>query len=202
MAAGAQPGLGAGLGQGAHAADVGRALGDADHAARVQQVEQVAGLQALVVGRQRQPALQDRCAMLLGVGEVAEQQLGVGDLEIERRIFALGLQEDVAVGHAMAVEVEIVDVLDALDVHGQPLEAVGQLARDRAAVEAADLLEIGELRHLHAVAPDLPAQAPGAQGRAFPVVLDEAQVVQAGVDAQRVEAAAGTGPGSPAATAS
>ena len=54
MTAGAQPGLGAGLGQRAHAADVGGALGHADHAARVEQVEQVAGLQALVVGRQRQ----------------------------------------------------------------------------------------------------------------------------------------------------
>ena len=57
-----EPGFGAGLGQRAHAADVGGALGDADHAARVQQVEQVAGLEALVVGRQRQLALQDQTA--------------------------------------------------------------------------------------------------------------------------------------------
>ena len=117
--------------------------------------------------------------MPLGVGEVAEQQLGVGDLEVERRVFALGLQEHVAVGDALAVEVEIVDVLDALHVHRQPLEPVGQLAGDRPAVEAADLLEVGELGDLHAVAPDLPAEAPGAQRRALPVVLDEAQVVQA-----------------------
>ncbi len=47
----------------------------------------------------------------------------------------------------------------------------------------ADLLEIGELADLHPVAPDLPAQTPGAQRRAFPVILDKADVVQIGVDA-------------------
>ena len=108
--------------------------------------------------------------------------------KLKARELPLGLLEHLAVGDAGAVEVEVVDVLDALDVHGEPLEAVGQLARDRPAVEAADLLEVGELRHLHAVAPDLPAQAPGAQRRALPVVLDEADVVQQRVDAERVEA--------------
>ena len=54
LTAARQPGLAAGLGQRAHAADVGGALGDADDAAGVQQVEEVAGLDALVVGRQHQ----------------------------------------------------------------------------------------------------------------------------------------------------
>jgi hypothetical protein len=58
----------------------------------------------------------------------------------------------------------------------------------RVAVETADLLKIGELGDLHAVAPDLPAEAPGAQGRALPIVLDETQVVHGRVDAQGVEA--------------
>ena len=57
------------------------------------------------------------------------------------------------------------------------------------AVDAADLLEVGELADLHAVAPDLPAEAPGAQRRALPVVLDEADVVQRRVDAERRQAA-------------
>ena len=190
MAAAAQPGLAAGPRQRPHPADVGGALGDADHAAGVQQVEQVARLQALVVGRQRQGgvAREQRLALGLGVGELAEQPLGVGRLEIEGRVLALGLQEHLAVGHALAVEVEVVDVLDALHVHRQPLEAVGQLARDRLAVEAADLLEVGELGDLHAVAPDLPAEAPGAERRALPVVLDEADVVRQRVDADRRQA--------------
>jgi hypothetical protein len=57
-------------------------------------------------------------------------------------------------------------------------------------VDAAGLLEVGELGDLHAVEPDLPAEAPGAQGRRFPVVLDEADVVLFRIDAeaaQRVE---------------
>ena len=32
-------------------------------------------------------------------------------------------------------------------------------------IGAADLLEISEVQHFHAVATDLPAQSPGAQGR-------------------------------------
>ena len=118
---------------------------------------------------------------------MAEQPLGVGGLEVEGRELALGLQEDVAVCR-LAVEAQLEHVVHALDVHGQALEPVGQLARDRMAVVAADLLEIGELRDLHAVAPDLPAEAPGAERRALPVVLDEAHVMGERVDADRLEA--------------
>ena len=48
-----QPGLAAGLGQRADAPDVGGALDHADRAPCVEQVEEVTGLHALVVGRQR-----------------------------------------------------------------------------------------------------------------------------------------------------
>ena len=54
-------------------------------------------------------------------------------------------------------------------------------------VEAAELLEVRELRDLHAVAPDLPAEAPRAERRPFPVVLDEADVVPLEVDPDRRE---------------
>ena len=43
------------------------------------------------------------------------------------------------------------DVLHALQVHGESLDAVGDLAGDRLAVEPANLLEIGELGDFHAV---------------------------------------------------
>jgi hypothetical protein len=158
----------------------------------------VARLDALVVGGQRHQAplvrlalVQQRAAFALGVLEVTEQQLGVGEFEIEARIFLLGLEEHVAVGDLFragaAVEIDLVDAVDALHVHRQAFEAVGQLPRDRRAFEAGDLLKIGELRDLHAVAPAFPAQAPGAQRRALPIVLDEAHVVQRGVDADRGE---------------
>ena len=127
---------------------------------------------------------QEGLALLLGVLEMLEQHGRVGDFEIVPGIFLLGLQEHVAIGDLVgalaAVEVEVVDVLDALHIHGEAFEPIGQLARDRRALEARDLLEVGELADLHAVAPALPAEAPGAERRALPVVLDEADVVQRG----------------------
>src|SRR5207302_9663150 len=53
----------------------------------------------------------------------------------------------------------------------------------------AKLLEVRELRHLHAVAPDLPAEAPGAESRLLPVVLDEPEVVPLEVDSERGQGA-------------
>ena len=201
-ARGPEPGRAAGLGELAHAQDVALALGHRDHAAGVEQVEDVACLDALVVGRQRhRGGARRRVARpreylrqaAFRVAEVAEQHLGVGVLEIVPRVFLLGLQEDVAIGDLVgalaAVEVELEAVVDALQVHGEALEAVGELARDRRAFEARDLLEVGELRHLHAVAPALPAEPPGAERRALPVVLDEADVVQQRVEADRLERA-------------
>ena len=54
---------------------------------------------------------------------------------------------------------------------------------------AANLLKIGELADFHAVAPDFPAEAPCAQSRAFPVILDKADVVQRRVKADGNERA-------------
>src|SRR3546814_7198296 len=75
----------------------------------------------------------------LRIGEMPEQQVGVGLLEIVGREFAFGLPEHVAIRQAVAVVVQVVDVLDALDVHRQPFEPVGDLAGHRIAVETADL---------------------------------------------------------------
>ncbi|MNI32956.1 hypothetical protein D3C73_868820 [compost metagenome] len=77
--------------------------------------------------------------------------------------------------------------MHVLQVHGQALQAVGDFTRGRRAIQAADLLEVGELRDFHAVQPDFPAQAPGAQRGVFPVVLDKADVVLGGVYAQRLQ---------------
>ena len=130
-------------------------------------------------------------ARALGVRilEVAAQAVDIGVLEVEGRELALGTQEHVAVDRAVAVPIQVVHVVDALDVHGEAFHAVGKLDRDRIAVDPAHLLEVGELGHLHAVAPDLPAEAPGAQRRALPIVLDEADVVGVDVDAEHAQAA-------------
>jgi hypothetical protein len=133
------------------------------------------------------PAASSATAFLLGIDEMLLQHRRVGIFEIVARIFLLGLQEDIAVADLLvafaAVEVQVIDIVDALDIHGQTLEAIRQFAGNRRAFDAADLLEIGELRDFHAIAPALPAETPGAKRRAFPVILDEADIVQ-----QRIEA--------------
>ena len=109
-------------------------------------------------------------------------------LEVVGALLDLVLVIDVAVAEAVG-PLQLVDVVDALQVHRQALESVGDLAGDRLAVDAADLLEVGELGHLHAVQPDLPAEAPGAERRVLPIVLDEADVVRLQVEAERLERA-------------
>ena len=98
--------------------------------------------------------------------------------------------EHVAVGDApgfgLAPE-DVVNALDSLQVHRQPLEPIGDLARHGAAVEAAHLLEVSELRDLHAVQPHLPPEAPGSERRRLPVVLDQAHVVNERIEPERGE---------------
>jgi hypothetical protein len=73
---------------------------------------------------------------------------------------------DIAIADAAERPVRPDDVEDALDflqIHRQALEAVSYLAGDRPALQPTKLLEVGELGNLHAVEPDLPAKAPGAE---------------------------------------
>ena len=143
----------------------------------------MARLDALVIGRQRQLLAQQRGAFALGVLEVLHQHVGVGELEIMRAVLPLGTQEHVAIGHAGAVEIEIVNILDILHIHRQAFEPVGHFETGIGDRNAADLLEIGELTDFHPIAPDFPTQAPGTKRRAFPIILDEAEIVQQWVEA-------------------
>jgi hypothetical protein len=76
-----------------------------------------------------------------------------------------------------------------LQVHGEALDSVRDLTGDRIALDPANLLEVGELRDLHAVQPHFPPQAPGAQRLDSPIVLDETDVVVLEVEAQGFERA-------------
>src|SRR6266567_2277600 len=96
LAAG-EPGFAAGFGERAHAPDIGRAFRHADDAAGIEKIEIVTRLQTLVIGGKRQPRTEQAFALLLRVGEMAEQNLGVGVLEIVSGIFALGLMEHLAI---------------------------------------------------------------------------------------------------------
>ena len=95
----------------------------------------------------------------------------------------LVLEVDVAVGDAVR-KLQVIHRFDVLQVHRHALETVRDLASDRIAVEAADLLEVRELRDLHAVEPHFPAQPPCAERRIFPIIFDETHVVFREIEAE------------------
>src|SRR5579859_2655993 len=143
----------------AHPQDVALAFRHGDGAARVQEVEGMGGLQHLLVGRQRQPLLQEARAFGFADVEPLEEFCSVGLLEVVPGLLHLVLVVDVAVGDLALRAVgpgELVHILYTLQVHGQALETVGDLTGDRLALEATHLLEVGELADLHAVQPHLP----------------------------------------------
>ena len=156
----------------------------------VEQIETVRALHDLLEGRQREVQTHQTLGFRFVVAEVAEKDFDVRMLEVVLRLLDFVLVVDVAVGQHLAVgfgPYEVIDVLDALQVHGQTFKAVGDFAEHRLAGQRADFLEVGELGDFHAVEPDFPAEAPGAERRRFPIVLDEANVVLFQVDAQRFE---------------
>ena len=180
-------GLAARLGDGADAQDVVGTLDCGQGAAGIEQVEGVAALHDAVVRRQRQLALQAGMALGLVVVKLLTHHLDVGDLKVVGTELSLVLEEHVAIGHGRAVGQvaphQVVDGVDALGVHGDAFQAIGDLDGHGVDLDAAHLLEVRKLRDLHAVEPDLPAKAPGAERRALPVVLDKADVMVVGVQA-------------------
>ena len=131
---------------------------------------------------QRRVVLEAALCLALPVLEVTAQHVDIGDLETVDRGLAFVFEPHLAVGHA-AAPLDVVDRVLALEEHRDALEAVGELGRDRRELDAAGLLEVGELGDLHAVEQHLPADAPGAEGRRLPVVLFEADVVHRRIDA-------------------
>src|SRR5271163_651156 len=184
-----EPGLAARVGERPDPEDIGSALGHADRTSRIEEVEEMARFQALVVSRQREPMVDQRPALGLGIAEMHNEAGSIGKLKIVGREFLLGALEDLAVCDttrpAGSIVVEVKHALDTLDIHSQPFEPVGQLGRNRVAFDTADLLEIGELADLHAVEPNLPTKPPGTQGRALPIIFDKADVVETGINADR-----------------
>src|SRR6266852_8624414 len=102
------PGFAAGFCKLADTHDVALPFGHRDHAAGIEQVEDMTGLDALVIGRQRHqvllavatalpPRFEIFPAGFLGHLELLEQHHCVGIFEIVPGVFLLGLQEHVAV---------------------------------------------------------------------------------------------------------
>src|SRR5690606_35978830 len=173
MAARFQPATRTGLGERPHPPDIGGALGHADDAARIEDVEEMARLHALVIGRERKAGRQNIVALALRILEMPHQDLDIGMFEIIGGEFLFILQENVAVSDAGIVPFQVEHIVNALHIHGETFKPVGQLARNGVTLEPADLLEEGELTDLHPVAPDFPAEPPGAERRAFPVIFNK-----------------------------
>src|SRR5919106_4268144 len=173
-------------GEVADAADVRGTLSHRDGTAGVEQVEGVRALQHLVVGGERQPALEQVPALLLVLPEAPHEHLHGCLLEVVDGPLALALAVALRPGHAgRPLHLEGAPLV--LQEHGQPLETVGDLCRNQVELEPAELLEVRELGDLHPVHPDLPAEPPGTEGRPLPVVLHEPDVVLSEVDSDRLE---------------
>src|SRR5580700_3281971 len=102
--------------------------------------------------------------------------LGVAAVKAVFRELLLLRQTDLAVGFVSRPP-EIVDALNALEKGADALQAIRQLDRDGIKIDSATLLKIGELGNLQPVQQHLPADAPGAQRRGFPVVFLEANIM-------------------------
>jgi len=117
-----------------------------------------------------------------------EQEIDIAVLEVVGRLLDLVLVIYVAIRQPLGPH-QVVHAFHALQIHREALQTVGDLAGDRLAVDAANLLEIGKLGDFHPVQPHLPAQPPGAERRIFPVILDKAHVVLFQIESQRFERA-------------
>ena len=136
--------------------------------------------------RQHQPLFQGRFGFGFKQLIHLAQPVHVGKVKVILAVLVLAAQVHIAVG-AVNRPADIFEMAHALHRHGDALEAVGDLHRIGVQRHAAGLLEVGELGDFLPVQPHFPAQTPGAQRRRFPVILDEANVVLARIDAQRLE---------------
>src|SRR4051794_37823864 len=176
-------------GQLADALDDPHALRHRDRAAGVERVEHVRALQRPVVCGKDELRIEAAFRFCLVHFEKFPVQTDVRRLEVVLRKLVLVLLPHGAVAETGA-PFDVVDRRLAREEHRQALDAIRDLGGDRREVDAAGLLEVCELRDLHAVEEDLPPHAPRAEGGRLPVVLLEANVVAGQVEsecAQRVE---------------
>ena len=91
---------------------------------------------------------------------MTEQRFSIRMFKVVRGLFHFILMEHVSVKHLAAGPFgpdEVVDTLNALQVHRESFKAVGDLAGRRCAIQTTYLLKVGELRDFHPIKPDFPA---------------------------------------------
>ena len=182
------------------------AFGRRDHAAGIHHVEEVRTLQAMIVGGENwearvvpslptasKPSSSSLACFSCSSNSCANGG-GVAAIETVLGELLLFGEADVAVG-LVGGPAKIVDALDVLEERADAFQAVGEFDGDGVEVEAAALLEIGELRDLQSIEQYLPADSPSTERGGLPVVFLEANVVLLQFDADGGEALAGRCPG-------
>ena len=199
--------------QRAHSRNHAHALSHRDRSARIEDVEQVRALQAKIVGGEQRKALLvdeslhrwissfDQCSRSCSINPLhsasykskcfhAFSTSAASKLYTEN--CSSSAKPHVAVFHhasrlRIARPHDVINRIDILQERCDALESIRQFSADRKQIDAAALLEVSELRDLQAVEHDLPAHAPCAQSRSFPVVFFKLDVVMAQVDANRTQ---------------
>src|SRR5687768_412003 len=156
--------------------DVGHSFGHADAAARVEQVEHVRTLQAVIERRQHQVAAKQRLAQaVVLIEEVPVQRVQFGGRHVDLPERILRLLDLIPMPHIAVFHVvrpfQVEDVVHILQRHRKSFESVGELHRYRGEIDTTGLLEVGELGDLLAVEEDLPADPPRTERWRFPIVF-------------------------------
>ncbi len=72
---------------------------------------------------------------------------------------------------------DIKNTFPVLNIHRYAFEAVGDFGTNRITIKAAALLEISKLGYFHTIQPYFPSQPPGPQGRRFPVIFHQPDIM-------------------------
>ncbi|ABX23777.1 hypothetical protein SARI_03983 [Salmonella enterica subsp. arizonae serovar 62:z4,z23:-] len=177
------------FGQGANTQNVALTFSDGNGFTRIQQVKAMGGFQNTLVGRERQRVFQRQQLLrfFFILLEAGEQEIHIGVFKVIGGLLHFILMEHVAVSgftqRAVAPD-QIINAVYALDVHCQTFQTVGYFPGHRFTFQTTNLLEVGELRHFHAVQPHFPAQPPSAQRWVFPVIFHETDIVNGWVHTQ------------------
>src|SRR5258708_26809469 len=121
-------------------------------------------------------AVEELRRLLLMQLEKLSRNHGIGVLEVISGELLFLKEPNLPVG-AIGGPKNMVDAVDSLEIGANSIEAVGQLDRHRIEINAAALLEVGELRDFQAVQKHLPTDAPGTQRGRLPIVFLEAHIV-------------------------
>src|SRR5660398_241527 len=151
-----------------------------------QEIEAVRTLQDEVICWPNQPMIQTTAALLLRIGKIPLQSGYIRHVKTVCRPLRLVLAMHIPVRHPWR-PFQIESAVDALQIHGYPLRTICEFDADGVQIYAPYLLEIGELRDLHPVYPNLPASAPGPQGGRLPILFHKPDIMLVQLDAQMLE---------------